>query len=143
MYNRSINMDEAIATVEKIAAEYNKDEIRETAEAVGIDTVALTQLDQADPPIPYPLHFCLPAYLIEHPRLVMYYRNLAMLSRRTMDGIGLGTANYELNFAAPTASVAIELARYFNKIVGEIIKAVGVTSRRHIELAFTNLGSSL
>ena len=45
MQNRPIVMDEAIATVGKIAAEYNKKEIWEASEALGIDTAALTLLD--------------------------------------------------------------------------------------------------
>ena len=139
----SLNMDEAIATIRKIAAEYDKEEIREAAEALGIDVVALTILDQADPPIPYPWYFCTPTYLVENPRLVMYYRNVAMLSRKVMNGIGLGTEGYELNLVAPPASVAAELAHYFNKIIGELIKTGGVTPQRHIEMAFANLGDSL
>lgn len=143
MHNHPINMDEAIATVAKIAAEYSKEETRAAAEALGIDVAALTLLDQADPPIPYPLYFCTPADLIEHPRLVMYYRNVAMLTRKAMNVIGLGTEAYELGLVAPPPGIAAELAHYFNRIVAEIIKVVGVTPRRHIESAFANLGETL
>lgn len=139
----SLNMDEALATVGKIAAEYDKEEICEAAETLGIDADALTLLDQAEPPIPYPYYFCTPAYLVEHPRLVMYYRNVAMLSRKVMNGIGLGTESYELNLVAPPASIAAELVHYFNIIVSKLIKIGGVTPQRHIEMAFANLGDSL
>lgn len=139
----SLNMDDALATIAKIAAEYDKEEIGEAAETLGIDVAALTLLDQTDPPIPYPYYFCTPAYLTEHPRLVMYYRNVAMLSRKVMSGIGLSTEGYELNLVAPSDSIAAELAHYFNRIIGELIKTGGVTPQRHIEMAFANLGDSL
>jgi hypothetical protein len=58
----SLNMDEAIAAIGKIAAEYDKEEICESAASLGIDVAALTLLDQADPPIPYPHYFCTPTY---------------------------------------------------------------------------------
>ncbi len=143
MQDRLMYMDEAIAVIKKIAVEYDKEEIWGAAEALGIDAKVLTLLDQADRPIPYPLYFCTPDYLIEHPRLVMYYRNIAMLSREVMKDIGLNTESYELNLAVPPHDISAELAHYFNKIVGEIIKITGVTPRRHIELAFANLGDSL
>jgi hypothetical protein len=79
----------------------------------------------------------------QYPRLVTYYRNVAMLSRKAMGGIGLDTESYELSLVAPPLNIAVELACYFNKIVGELIRTVGVTPRRHIELAFANLGDSL
>ncbi|MCX6029919.1 MAG: hypothetical protein NT169_11545 [Chloroflexi bacterium] len=139
----SLNMDEAIAAVGNIAAVYDMEEIREAADLLGIDPEALNLLDQAEPPIPYPYYFCAPTYLMDHPRLVMYYRNVAMLSRKVMSGIGLGTEAYELNSVAPPAGVASELAHYFNKIVSALIKTGGVTPQRHIEMAFANLGDSL
>ncbi len=136
-------MDDALGIVAKIAAKYDKEEICEGAAPLGIDVAALTLLDQADPPVPYPYYFCTPDYLIEHPRLVMYYRNVAMLSRKVMNGIGLGTDAYELNLVAPAAGTAAELAHYFNKIISELVKTGGVTPQRHIEMAFANLGDSL
>jgi hypothetical protein len=139
----SLNMDGAIAAVEHIAAGYDKEEVREAAEELGISVDALTILDHAAPPIPYPYYFCTPAYLTDHPQLVMYYRNVAMLSRKVMNGIGLGTGPYELNLLAPSAAIAGELAHYFNRIVSELIKTGGVTAQRHIEMAFANLGDSL
>lgn len=143
MQNYLISLDDVMATVERIAVEYDKREIWEAAETLGINVAALRLLDQADPPIPYPLYFSTPACLIERPRLVMYYRNVAMLSREAMKDIGLDTESYELNLAVPPHDVAAELAHYFNRIVGEMIKVTGVTPRRHIELAFANLGEGL
>jgi len=66
-----------------------------------------------------------------------------MLSRKVMNGVGLGTEGYELDLAAPSASIAAELAHYFNSIISELIKIGGVTPQRHIEMAFANLGDSL
>jgi hypothetical protein len=139
----ALNMEAVIATVDELAAQYDKEEMYETAARFGIDPAALVLLDQAHPPVPYPYYFCMPDHLIAHPQLMMYYRNVAMLSQKVMRGIGLSTDAYELNLSAPPAAVAAELAHYLNRIVSELVKAGGVTPQRHIQMAMANLGDSL
>lgn len=139
----ALNLDAVIAIVDQLAARYDKEEMYESAAQLGIDPDALVLLDQAHPPVPYPYYFCTPDHLIAHPQLVMYYRNVAMLSQKVMRGIGLSTEAYELNLSAPPAAVAAELAYYLNRIISELVKAGGVTPQRHIQMAMANLGDSL
>jgi hypothetical protein len=133
-----------IETVERLAAEYDREDFYEAAEMLGIDTGALAILDNASTPIPYPYYFCTPAYLVEAPSLVRYYRNVAMLSQKVMQGIGLGTTFYEERGVPLSDEVAIQLATYFNQIVSTLLKTIGWASPYgHLQMAFSNIGDSL
>ena len=102
-------------------------------------------LDSDEPPIPYPYYFCTPDFLIEHPQLTFYYRNIAMLSSKVMRGLGLDTTPYE-NGETPTREDAIEIVKYLNEIVSGLLieaGAAGVTRNRHIQMVMANLGDSL
>jgi hypothetical protein len=91
----------------------------------------------------YPYYFCLPDTLVAHPELVFYYRNVAQLSAEAMRLVGLNTQAYEVARIPPTIDAARELARYFNRITGNLVLAGGVTPYRHIEMMMANLSNSL
>src|SRR6266545_2404563 len=60
----SLRFDEIIKTIEQI--EYDKEDIYDRRNELNIDEAALKRLDEADPPIDYPLYFSSPSYLVEH-----------------------------------------------------------------------------
>jgi hypothetical protein len=138
------DFDGLIETVERLAAQCDREDFYEAAPDLGIDVEALRILDNASTPVPYPYYFCTPIYLIEYPELVRYYRNVAMLSQKVMGGIGLGTSAYEERKVVPTEDIAFDLTRYFNGIVNALIQTKGsVTPYGHIQMAFSNMGDSL
>lgn len=129
--------------VEQIAQEYDKEEWHREATALGIDGGALKALDACRPPVPYPYYFCTPDILTQHPELVTYYRNVAMVSQREMHGMGLDAVAYEAGEPL-IPDLAAELARRFNRIVSSVLVAAGqVTPQLHVEMACLNLGISL
>ena len=139
----SLRIDTLLDLVDKLARSYDKEDFFESADAMGIKVDALKYLDKVDPPVPYPHYFCMPNVLIEHPDLVFYYRNVAMLSRKVMRGIGLDTDNFEEFGVAPSEQVARELCTYFNQIASNLVLEGGVTPYRHIVMMVANLGDSL
>lgn len=96
-----LGIDELLGKIETLASTLDKEDIYDSAEALGIHADALTLLDSLEPPIPFPYYFCTPDSIVSEPNLVFYYRNIAMLSQKVMKGIGLDTTAYE-NGAAPT-----------------------------------------
>ncbi len=139
----SLRIDKLLDLVDELARSYDKEDFCEAADAVGIQVNALKRLDEAEPPVAYPYYFCLPNVLVKHPELVFYYRNVAMLSRKVMRGIGLDTSSFEDEGLAPSAPVASELAAYFNRITSSLVLAGGITPYRHIVMMMANLGDSL
>jgi len=139
----SLDIDGLFRQLEQFAYSYDKEEWRERAESLGIDNSALDLLDANDPPIPYVYYFSTPELFVEHPRFIFYFRNVAMLSSKVVRGIGLDTVRYENGQIVPDADSAIELSRYFNRIVSALVLAGGVTKQRHIEMLMANLGDSL
>jgi hypothetical protein len=137
-----LDIEGLLRQIEDLANTADKEIIRESADILGIDVRALDLLDNADPPFAYTYYFCTPDTLINHPKLIFYYRNIAMLSAKVMRGIGLDTAIYESG-GIPTRERAAELAAYLNKIVSGLIIDMGVTRLRHIEMLMTNLGDAL
>jgi hypothetical protein len=138
----TLNFDSLLRKVKKVARQYDKGEWYKAAMRLGIDVEALHILDSASPPIPYPFHFCTPDILRMQPELIMYYRNVAMMSQKVMNDMGLSTAGYEAG-VAPPSDIAQDLARYFNQVVSALIKTGLVTPQRHLEMAYANLGDSL
>ncbi len=131
------------AIIDKVAAvQYDNEVWRESANELSISPFALDVLDQADPPIPYPQYFCTPEMLQTDPLLIIYYRNVAMVSRKVMQGTGLSTLQYEVG-VQPSYEIAKQLAQYFNAIVSPLITQVNITPRRHLEMVFANIGDSL
>lgn len=139
----SMEIDELLALVDSLAQSYDKEDFFELADEIGIDVKALSKLDQFDPPLGYSYYFCLPDALIKYPKLISYYRNIAMLSRKVMRGIGLDTESFEMLGVAPSKEIARELSVYFNEITSSLILEGGVSSYRHIVMMTANLGDSL
>ena len=140
-----LGLDELLDRVEMYARTTDKEEIAVSAEQLGIDIEALKILDGGETPIPYPYYFCMPDFLIEHPQLAFYYRNIAMLSSKVMRGLGLDTTSYE-NGETPTREDAAEVANYLNEVVSGLLNeagVAGVTRNRHIQMLMANLGDSL
>jgi len=135
-------IENTLAILKKIVDKYDKEEMIERCFDLEIRPEALASLDSANPPIAYPYYFSAPEMLIEYPTLVTYYRNLAMLSRKVMNGLGMNTANIE-NGAVPSFEAAQRFSRYFNKIVSEYILLSEVTPLRHLEIVLSNIGDGL
>jgi len=84
-----------------------------------------------------------PDTLVQHPELVTYYRNVAMVSQREMHAMGLDTVAYEAGKPL-TPDMAAVLARCFNRIISRMLVAAGqVTPHLHVEMAYLNLGISV
>jgi hypothetical protein len=139
----SLEIDKLLALVDEIAQSSDKEDFFEVAHKIGINVEALKYLDEFKPPISYAYYFCLPDMLIEHPELVFYYRNIAMLSRKVMRGVDLDTENFEVLRIAPSKKIAQELSVYFNEITSSLILEGGVSPYRHIVMMTANLGDSL
>lgn len=137
----SLRIDEILDTLNLI--KYDKEDIYERRQELNIDEAALTCLDNANPPIAYPLYFATPEFIIDHPELVMYYRNIAMLSRKVMRGIGLPTDGQEDRGIPPSQEFASELAKYFNGIICKFVLETGVSRNRHLEILLSNIGDAL
>jgi hypothetical protein len=138
----SLEIDKLLALVDEIAQSCDKEVFFEVAHKIGINVEALKYLDGFKPPISYAYYFCLPDMLIEHPELVFYYRNIAMLSRKVMRGVDLDTENFEALRIAPSKKVAQDLSVYFNEITSSLILEGGVSPYRHIVMMTANLGDS-
>jgi hypothetical protein len=128
--------------IEAIARHADLEIWREAAHRLGIDPNALDVLDHV--PICYPFYFCDPTQLVRSPSLVAYYRNLAMISVQVMQDIGLDTASHEAGQPLPLDK-AEQLALYFNSTISTFVVTNPslITSRRHIEMMFSNLGESI
>lgn len=135
----SLNFDQLLQKVANFAQTYDRESWFERADTLHIDKEALRMLERV--PIAYPYYFCTPEILRQHPELVMYYRNAAMVSQKVMNGLGLNTSSYEAG-AAPSEEIAQELSQRFNTIISGLVKVSPITSRRHLEMAYTNLGES-
>jgi len=137
-----MDIENILSIIKHIASDFDKEEMIERSTDLQIKTEALAILESVDPPVPYPYYFCTPEMLVEYPTLVMYYRNLAMLSRKVMNGLGMNTGNYE-NGITPSLEIAQRLSKYFNKIISEFIIISGVTPLRHLEIVLSNIGDGL
>jgi len=130
-----------IQRVRQMAQEYDKEEWFSTASDFSINMKALEALDACQPPVPYPFYFCTPQLLIRYPELTMYYRNVAMVSQKLMNDMGLSTIAYEAG-QSPSPDIAYDLARHFNTIISALVISSVVTPQRHLEMAYANLGAS-
>lgn len=137
----ALNFEGLLQKIERIAEHYDKERWYETAAQLWIDVDALHTLDNSNPPVAYPYYFCTPDILREYPELIMYYRNVAMVSQKVMNDMGLSTTSYEVGLAPPV-DIAEDLTRHFNEIVSALVKAGQITAQRHLEMAFANLGDS-
>lgn len=139
----SLKLDNILEIIRSISKSYDKEEIIQTANELNIDLEALRLLDESNPPIAYPYYFCTPQWLVKNPELFFYYRNVAMLSSKVMNGIGLSTKAYEEYFQIPDLDTATEIGKYLNGIVSSLVKIGGVSVNRHLEMLLGNLGDSL
>jgi hypothetical protein len=133
-----LDFDGLLRRVKQIARQYDKEEWHEAAARLWIDVAALRVLDSARSPVPYPYYFCTPNILREHPELIMYYRNVAMMSQKVMNDMGLSTVGYEAGLVPPP-DIAQDLAHHFNQIISALVKTGQVTPQRHLEMAYANL----
>ncbi len=136
----AVDFASLIRRVEEISQEYDKKDWYETTADLCIDVEALKALDACEPPAPYPYYFCTPDILIHHPELVMYYRNVAMVTQKAINDMGLNTTAYEAG-QTPPPDVARDLAHRFNRIVSVLVVVGSVTPQRHLEMAYANLGA--
>ncbi len=137
-----LGFDQILDQVDVLAREIDVENWRERAAQIGIDSRALDVLDRIA--VRYPFYFCDPEQLAKSPALIAYYRNVAMVSAKVMRGIGLDTAPYEAGMPF-TTDKAEPIARYLNGTVSALITSNPslVTTRRHIEMVFANLGESI
>ncbi|MBI4787491.1 MAG: hypothetical protein HY782_10645 [Chloroflexi bacterium] len=137
-----LGFDQILEQVEALARDTDPEIWRESASRLGIDTKALDVLDSIL--VRYPYYFCDSTQLVQTPALIMYYRNVAMVSAKVMRGIGLDTTPHELGQPLPEDK-AEQLAKYLNGTVSALLieNQSLVTSRRHIEMVFSNVGESI
>jgi len=138
----AMGFDSLIAEVQQLAEaeDYDLEEWFVNAEAWGIDIAALERLNEV--PIRYPLYFCRPEYFTMNPRLIAYYRNLAMISKKAMKDARLNAARYEQG-AVPPPEFVEDATRYLNSIISGIVRAGLVEKGHHIEMAYANLGDTV
>lgn len=139
----SLNIDGIIDELDQLAVDYDKEDWRENAQTMGIDKGALDLLDASEPPIPYTYYFSSFELFLDSPHMIFYYRNVAMLSSKVMRGIGLDCNRYEVNGEAPPFDKAMELSKYFNKLISKLIQDSGVSKNRHLAMFMSNLGDSM
>lgn len=132
-----------VQQVEQLGLAYDMEHWREQAAEVGITSLALDILDAKTPSVPYPYYFCLPDELMRNPRLLLYYRNVAMVSNKVMNNIGLDTTQYEAGLPLDDTS-AQAIAHHLNTIISALVEQTHLhNQQRHIEMVYTNIGASL
>lgn len=133
-------LEEILGQLEQLTLCYDRKEWRNQAPSIHISESALDLLDSADPPVPYQYYFSTPELLAEHPRLLFYYCNIAMLSGGAMREIGLDSTRYEFGDSVPGPTEASEIATYFNGIVSAILLSHDkVLPKQHILMFLANL----
>lgn len=136
-------LEDILDQLEQLTLCYDRKEWRKQAPSIRISESALDLLDSADPPVPYQYYFSTPELLADHPRLVFYYRNIAMLSNLGMCQIDLDCARYESGEAVPGPIEASEMAAYFNGIVSAILLLQDeVLPKQHILMFLANLNTN-
>jgi len=138
----AIGLGSLIDEVQQLAEaeDYDPEEWFVNVEAWGIDVAALERLNAV--PVRYPLYFCRPEYFATNPRLIVYYRNLAMVSQKAMKDARLNAARYERGAVVPQ-EFAEGVTRYLNSIISDIVKTGLVEKGHHIEMAYANLGDTV
>jgi hypothetical protein len=138
----AMGFDSLIDEVQQLAEakDYDPEEWFVNVEAWGIDVAALERLNAV--PIRYPLYFCRPEYFATNPRLIVYYRNLAMVSQKAMKDARLNAARYERG-VPPPQEFAEDVTRYLNSIISGIVKTGLIEKGHHIEMAYANLGDTV
>jgi hypothetical protein len=139
----ALDLETVIQAVEQLSQSYDMEAWREVADQAGIPLEALDVLDRMEPRIPYPFYFCLPGELQRQPRLILYYRNVAIVSNKVMTNIGMGTAQYEIGMPIETEK-AVEIAKYLNDMIGSLVLQQNLLgSQRHLEMTYASVGASI
>ena len=132
----ALDVDGIVRDIEQLGADYDMELWRERAEESSITPAALDILDTHDPPVPYPYYFCLPGDLVREPRLILYYRNVAMISNKVMNNIGMGTIQHEVGLPL-NVEKAQAIAQHFNQINSALVMETGLYGqRRHLEMMY-------
>lgn len=137
----SFKIDSLLNKIDALSENIPREEFINWADDIGIKHSALDRLD--DNQIPYPYYFCRPDTLINEPELIFYYRNVAMLSNKVMNDIGLNTERFEEGRDAPSEEKADDLATYFNEIISDLVLENVLSKYRHIVMMISNLGDAL
>lgn len=125
-------------------AGYDPEDLYQNAADLGIKPEALDILNNSKPPVPFAYYFSTPDWLIDNPELFLYYRNVAMLSRKVMNGIGLRTDTFEDHKQSPTNEDAKEISKYLNEVISGLLVTIGeVSPNMHLQMFLANLGDSL
>ncbi len=91
------------------------DELEWNMDALGITPAAWNRvIHQGIKPIRVFAH---PQILTKIPRAVGYYRMLAMVSQKSMNGVGLSVVKYENGLAIASQEQAEKIARHLNAII--------------------------
>ena len=134
-------LDDLMSQIELLATSYKAEQYWERCDELAIAHTALEILDRPDLAISFANYFCCPEFLMAQPDLLFYYRNIAMLSDQSMNGIGLDVSQVEME-SGLSRDRAAEIASFLNGIVSSVIVQTGVSRYRHIELFMANLSAS-
>jgi len=78
--------------------------------------------------------FAHPSVLSHVPRAVGYYRMLAMVSQKSMNGVGLSVGAYEAGEKQPDQATSARIATHLNTIISRLIEADAVLNEREFDL---------
>lgn len=119
-------------------------EVAEAIEFVKGETMPwrLTELGIASPAWDKVIHrgikpvlvFAHPQLLTQIPRVVGYYRMLAMVSQKSMNRIGLAVTRFEENDILPDHDKAETIARHLNQIISSLVQADEMVEAREFDL---------
>ncbi len=111
---------------------------------IGIEPGAWSQLEaRGTPPL---LYFCHPRLLAEQPRLLLYYRTIAMISQKGLDSLVSGSsARLESGKAATISEdLALRLSIALNSVLSAMLKATADIEQHHFPgLQFACLGATI
>ncbi len=108
------------------------DELEWNMDALGITPAAWNRvIHQGIQPIRVFAH---PTILTKIPGAVGYYRMLAMVSQKSMNGIGLSVVKYESRLTLPSEDIAQKIAARLNAIISRLIEADSTLDEREFDL---------
>jgi hypothetical protein len=108
------------------------DELEWNMDALGITPAAWNRvIHQGIKPIRVFAH---PQILTKIPRAVGYCRMLAMVSQKSMNGVGLSVVKYESGPMVPSEDIAQKIASHLNAIISRLIEADSTLDEREFDL---------
>lgn len=78
--------------------------------------------------------FAHPDVLKQFPRAVGYYRMLAMVSQKSMSGVGLSVEAYETGQTQPDAATSEQIAVHLNTIISRLVESDEILDERELDL---------